>query len=407
MARAKKYIDGLTRTVRKDWKYYKGKKVRSWRLVFDYQTADEQKETIKERYDLKADADLRLSQLEKEHAKKPHTFEHRQMSFADYANSYKKKIESELTTGKTESSKVDVMVAFFGNRKLDKIRRIQTKEFKSYLEGLTSEHTKRPLTPRTVHSYLERLRALLNEAKADEYIESVPNISGLIDRKLERKRTDRTITTSQLFHLLALADLPIVDKKGRFRGGKFKDRSHLKLPLIASHEIGCRVGELKDVKRTDIVHVDHERKSGIVRIINQKASKLKGELVVKHVAISGWLYDEIMKHGLLELPADDRVFMRYPNYKTAWNTLRELAGLSEINWHDLRAVNATNRKFAGQDFELLQEQVGHAKGSPVTEAHYIRPNWEQAMDGMQDYNAYMDFQRQRATEAEQKSEAVN
>ena len=49
-------------------------------------TADEQKERITERYELQTDAEARLTQLETEHAKSPHTFEHRELTFADFAD---------------------------------------------------------------------------------------------------------------------------------------------------------------------------------------------------------------------------------------------------------------------------------------------------------------------------------
>lgn len=397
MARAKKYQDGVVRTVRKDWKYYKGKKTRSWRLIFEYLMADGRKERITERFEHQGNAELRLTKLEREHNDKAHAFEHRDLTFAEYAESYKasklafiidgKVTKLHLRSGKTECSKVDMMIAFFGShRKLAAIRRIQAKAFKTHLQGLTSDHTKRPLEPRTVNSYLERLRALLTEAMADDLIASVPDITSLIDKHLEVTR-DVTITTPQFFRLLKECDTPIK------HGGRFRDRKHLRLPLIASHETGCRIGELKDVTRADILHIDHERKSGILRAPIEKSRPRK----YKKVPITSWLYDEIMDNGILDLPADAAAFVKFGEYKTAWKKLKELSEIDAgLHWHDLRAVNATNRKYSGQAFDDLQEQVGHTKGSNVTEKHYIRPQDHQLMDSIQGYNDYMAFERQRA-----------
>lgn len=399
MARPKS-IDGLIQTVRKDWRYYEGgKKERRYRVVFEYllQNGEKADKPIKEIFKGWNEAKFRLNQLKIEYSQKGASFSHRGLLFEDYAEGYKrdkladidadtgKVIKLHIETGKTECSKVDVMIGFFKGRKLDSIRRDDVKRFKAYLYGLESEQTKRPLTPRTVHTYLQRLSALLNEAKADEKIVSVPDISGLIDRHLERKRLDKTITTAQLFELLAKCDEPI-------KGGRFKDRKHLKLPLIASHELGCRVGELREVKRSDILYIDHEEKCGVIRMRNNKASKLKGYDIFKDVPFGELLYDEMMANGVLDLAADAPALMRYPNYKTAWNWLRKEAGLGDIRWHDLRAVSATNRKLSGQDLETIQSQIGHEQGSSMTQDRYFR----ELVDTIKEHNDFMKWKRQQA-----------
>lgn len=404
MARPK-VQDELIRTVRKDWYYFKGdklgKKERRWRLVFEYLDANGQKQVIKDNtFKTKAAADFKLRALTLEHHKKGVAFAHRGLLFKDYAEGYKRDklailekdeatgkvnvIKLHIATGQTECSKVDMMINFFKGKKLDSIRRPQGKAFKEYLEGLISEQTKRPMTPRTVHTYLERLSALLNEAKADEFIDSVPDIRGLIDRKLERKRTDKSITTAQLFHLLALCDQPI-------KSGRFKDRKHLKLPLIASHELTCRVGELRDVNREHVLYIDHDDKCGVVRMRNNKASELKGYDIFKDVPFGELLYDEFMANGVLDLAPTAPAFMRYPNYKTAWNWLREEAGLADIHWHDLRAVSATKRKQSGQDIETIREQGGWEKGSSMPQERYFR----ELVDSIKEHNEYMKWSRQR------------
>ncbi|HMQ04288.1 MAG TPA: tyrosine-type recombinase/integrase [Pyrinomonadaceae bacterium] len=54
-------------------------------------------------------------------------------------------------------------------------------------------------------------------------------------------------------------------------------------------------------------------------------------------------------------------------------SLYKLAGINpEATFHTLRAVSATNRDAAGQDFGALQDEMGHAKGRAVTRKHYIR-----------------------------------
>lgn len=408
MARSKGQ-DELIRTVRKDWYYFKGEKLekrleknqatkeRRWRVVFEYLDANGQRQTIKDNsFTEQKHANHKLRELMIEHTKKGVAFTHRGLLFEDFAKRYKndklavidavtgRVIKLHLETGKTECRKVDIMIAFFKGRKLDSIRRPQCKAFAEHLQSLISEQTKRPLTPRTVHTYLERLRALLNEACADELIDTAPNISGLIERKLERKRMDKTITTAQLFDLLAKCDEPI-------KGGRFKDRKHLKLPLVASHELGCRVGELKDVKRSDVVYINHDEKCGVIRMRNNKASKLKGYDIFKDVPFAELLYDEMAANDVFDFAPDTMALMFYKEYKTAWNWLRKAAGLADIRWHDLRAVSATNRKLAGQDWETIREQGGWEKGSSMPQDRYFRA----LVETIKEHRDFMRFQKQK------------
>ncbi len=72
MAR-RKSSDGLVQVVRKDWNYYKGKRERRWRIVFEYLTSDGEKRSSTY-FRLKDDADLALDRLKIEHNKKGASF---------------------------------------------------------------------------------------------------------------------------------------------------------------------------------------------------------------------------------------------------------------------------------------------------------------------------------------------
>ena len=87
------------------------------------------------------------------------------------------------------------------------------------------------------------------------------------------------------------------------------------------------------------------------------------------------------------------------------NSLYKLAGIDpEATFHTLRAASATNRDAAGQDFNALQDELGHAKGSPVTRKHYIRPDDRQVIDASAVYNEYLERLR---SETILESEFVN
>jgi hypothetical protein len=81
-----------------------------------------------------------------------------------------------------------------------------------------------------------------------------------------------------------------------------------------------------------------------------------------------------------------------------------------FKWHDLRAVNTTNRRHSNQNETDLQKQVGHAKGSRMTDKHYYRPHFEQIMESIEGYNDYISREKEKVFASQnvsQLSEAVN
>lgn len=72
-------------------------------------------------------------------------------------------------------------------------------------------------------------------------------------------------------------------------------------------------------------------------------------------------------------------------------SLYKLVGVNpESTFHTLRAASATNRDASGQDFDVLQGELGHAKGSKVTRKHYIRPDDRLVIDASAIYNEYLE-----------------
>ncbi len=61
-----------------------------------------------------------------------------------------------------------------------------------------------------------------------------------------------------------------------------------------------------------------------------------------------------------------------------------------------RSASATNRDAARQDFDSLQAELGHAKGSVVTRKHYIRLQDKQKVDSAASYNDYLEKLRAEA-----------
>ncbi len=147
------------------------------------------------------------------------------------------------------------------------------------------------------------------------------------------------------------------------------------------------------------------KRVGVIEITKNKIVRGKTKSLTKKVDITTWLYDEMKAANALDKADDERLFMWTKEYRRVIKSLKKLANVNpEATFHTLRAVSATNRDAASQDFDSLQAGLGHSKGSAVTRKHYIRPQDKQIMDSAAGYNDYLERLR---TEAVIQSEDVN
>ena len=166
----------------------------------------------------------------------------RKLSFAAFAETYKQNLKlRDLATADEEIKKIDVMTDFFSEDKISDIDYDRIIEFKVYLSNNPSIRTKQVYDkekkewktveiktlrkPATVHRYMARFRDLLKQVAKAQKIKSVPHFDGVIIPRYEEVRK-ATITTEEFLRLIKECDTTVSNHT----------RSHLKLPLIASHE---------------------------------------------------------------------------------------------------------------------------------------------------------------------------
>lgn len=342
---------------------YKGKREVRYKAIFAYEKSDGTSERITKRFRTQAEAKNHLQSLEREHATKGSRIEHRQLLFRDYAEAYREANLKKLRSYKGEAGKVDLMIEFFGDIKLEKLRRSEIKSFKAYLESTKHPKTRKvrngktkkfeiedvskPRQPRTINTYLERLRAILNEAETDEKILAAPSFKGLIDSHLEVSR-DMTITYAEFERLLAACD---VERSNH-------TREHLKLPLIALWELGCRKEELQKILVGDI-----DPEARIVMVWEGKRKNPKQRACY----ISDRLLDAIVENRVMSQPADARAFGEHRYYARSFQTAKKIAGIDErFRLNDIRHCNITNKIQAGMDLVVVQKSVGHSAKSAMT-----------------------------------------
>src|SRR5204862_6702892 len=124
-------------------------------------------------------------------------------------------------------------------------------------------------------------------------------------------------------------------------------------------------------RRSDILFIDRERRSGVM-ILNREKSNGK----LDEVGIPRPLFNEMEAAGVWEMQDEELVFSVPANYRRSLKRRLEHAGLStDLRMHDLRAANNTNKKYAGMKKEQRHEQLGWSPDSKMSDKHYDRPHF--------------------------------
>jgi integrase len=319
------------------------------------------------------------------------------IGFATFVESYRAYLRMKgLKTYEQECQKLETMIDFFGNDPLEDIDYLRVMDFKAWM--LAKPYTRQRRTGKTIetveherkdasaHRYLSRLRHLLKFAAKAGKVRAVPAFDDAIVVGNENPK-DVSMSHQDFMRLLEACE--VVPK------GATENRRKWRLVLIAAYTLGCRVGELWDIRRGDITSLDAKNRSGVITIRKNKTIRGKTKTTTKKVAITRWLYDEMEIVQAFDKPEDERLFMWTKEYRgpvvNDKYSLYKLAGIDpEATFHTLRAANATNRDAAGQDFDALQDELGHAKGSAITRKHYIRPDDRQVIDASSVYNEYLE-----------------
>lgn len=387
----------------------KNGKKKTYRAVFAlWDGKDWNVKTKREGLVTKADGWTWIEEKQEEHKQKGTAVMLAKGSLAEFVERhYKPYLKTKgLKTFEEECRKLDTIAEFFGNEPVKNIDYLRVMEFKTWIMtkpytrekriGKAIETVEYERTDASAHRYLSRLRHLLKFAIKAKQLHALPAFDDAIIADNECPKT-ANITHEEFMRMLAACE--IIPKGGR------ENRHRWRLVLIAAYTLGCRVGELWNIQRRDVTSLDVENRTGVITITKNKMTRGKSKTTTKKVAITQWLYDEMQAEGALDKANDERLFMWTKEYRRVIKSLKKLACVNaEATFHTLRAASATNRDAGGQDFNSLQAELGHAKGSVVTRKHYIRPQDKQIMDNAASYNDYLE--RLRAESVTQ-AEAVN
>jgi integrase len=369
---------------------YKGKTEMRYRARFEYEKANGTKDKIQKVFRTKTEANDFLNDIRAE--------------LGDFLDRYEKFHLPKLAHLRGEPAKMKEIRAFFGEMKIDAVRRSNVMQFKEYLvetpyreeinKRVKDEETGksktvktielRQRTTATVNRYLARLRHVLNEAAADGLINPV-SFKGIVNSSLETKRKT-TISYEEFKQLVSACD---VERSNH-------DRKSLKLVLLGLWNLGCRVSELQQILVSDL---SEDLRS--VKVWTGKRKKPEQRLCY----ITKELRDAFIENDVLSMSRDARVFGEEKYYARSFDTAKKIAGVSEdLRLNDLRHCFITNALNAGTPLQTVQKQVGHTAKSAMTLDTYHNPRAEAMIESMQDYEDFSRLQNEKLTV---ESHAVN
>jgi integrase len=295
-----------------------------------------------------------------------HFYKERRLKPAEYHGGRK---FAGLRSYETPLGYLEVLVEYFGKRRIKGITHSDVEEFKKLrLQAPTPHGKERAIA--SVNRELELFRAVLRFAVRQGWLLRSPFETGSpLISKADEVRRERILTQEEEQRLLSVCI-------GR--------RAHLRGLLIAALDSACRRGELFKLQWSDI---DFEN-----RVINVRATTTK-TMRERTIGMTERLAFELK--GLYERSLKDPnglVFNITTTVKIAFASACKEVGIKEFRVHDCRHTAITRMIQSGMPASLVMKVSGHTQ--PITFARYINVDGEAARQGA----AALDVFNERQTE---------
>ena len=294
---------------------------------------------------------------------------------------------------------------FFGKMK---VRDIKLANLRAYRNARLRTTTKRgtDVNVGTINREMNTLRAMLNEAKRNDWIMVNPFSKarpGELIRPGDETKRKITINYEQEVALIAACE-----------GTHLEDRRHLRALLIAGVDTGCRKGELFRLKKPQL-----DFGAGMIREIVSYKGK-DGAMLVRDVVMTARLREALLdlernpsKKAFRRLksgvkPSDELVFGITNNIRRSWAGACKDAGLEHLalHFHDLRHCAGT-RLADVMKIVHVGKVLGHSKTE--TTERYVNPDETILRQAAAVLEQWQEKERQAAQrrEVHEESESVN
>src|SRR6266404_9154857 len=296
-----------------------------------------------------------------------------QMTFAELANHRKETryceaqfdIEGRKIIGvrgkDTIDSHIKALEEYFGSDKLREIRVASLRAYRKHRLFCKNRSGKR-LCVATVNRELSTMRAMLNEARVNDWILVNPFKKvrpGELISVADERRRETILTPAEEKVLLAACATHW--------------RRHLRVLVIAALDTGARQGELLKLRWSDIAFDE-----GVIKnVTSYKGKTVQRREVPLTGRLRAALLDLKQKRGAATFkrgrtsgnkPDNALVFGVTNNVQNSWRAARKDANLEHLRFHDLRHTAAT-RLAQTMQLALVGQVLGHS--DPKTTHRYV------------------------------------
>lgn len=245
---------------------------------------------------------------------------------------------------------------FLGDRKIRSITYGDLREFKFARERVLNAHTGKPRCIATINRELEVVRSLILYAFNHGWLKFNVWKAGppLIQKSLEQRRTR----------------IPSLDEEERLIAACVDRRAHIKLFIIATLDTGLRKSALQDLIWKDVLWNERMLSVPTARFLNKQRPPLCG--------LSTRLFFALREAFELSDKKPDSKIFPAGEFKGAYQSACEVAGIEGLRFNDLRHGYATKLMQAGVPQHLAMKMAGHTNA----EIHgvYCNVNAQMARD---------------------------
>ena len=258
------------------------------------------------------------------------------------------------------ASMINRLVTSLGHLKLSDITVSHLQQYRR--KRLTTKTNRGTYTDvATVNRELSTCRAMLNDAVVNDWLVRSPFVKAkkgeLIAVAHEAKR--QVVLTSE-------------NEQRLLQACSTSRRRHLKAMIIAAIDTGCRQGELRRLRWSDV-----DLQANTLRVTSYKGKTVNRRLVPITDRLRAALLDLRTKPSVAafrklrtgETADNTLVFGVVDSVKKSFDAARIEAGLPHIRFHDLRHTAGTFLAHGGMNIALVAEILGHS--DPKTTRRYI------------------------------------
>lgn len=284
------------------------------------------------------------------------------MPFKKLTEVYMEYAESCKKSWKSDVSRVNHLLNFFGDNRLREITPANVERYKSERQKYKTKRNEL-ISNSSINREIEVLRKMFNIALKNKWAMSNPASSQQGVNKLRQDNSiERFLQPAEELRMLNLC-------VGQF--------AYLKPIIICALHTGMRRGEILNLKWENV-----NFKTGCITLTETKNNK------IRKIGISNTLKEEFKKLNrfneyVFTNPKTDKP---YSDIKKGFKSIRDNAGIKNLRFHDLRHTAATRMVASGIDLVIVQDLLGHADLKTTQRySHPVPERKQKAIEALENY----------------------